>query len=181
MADSVLIIALLVTLMLILSYALIVSMRRPCGRERFTYATPATPLERDAVAALRATLDRIDVLGREVSRRQPATNRTKGAARSAQALLPALARFRGALAAPPTYANYLSVYRGLGADQRALLSAADAYTRAGDSIHNELDATAPGASDGDEAALGAALKEIGHSIRRAVRATHDLGVALDME
>lgn len=151
-------------------------------RDAFSYTTPATPRVQDAVADLFAALKHMVALGRsfeEASAKLHPTAEGANARRSAAVLVRALDRAeKGLSGTPPTYANYLAVYRGLASDDASLLAAADAYTEAG---RGALHSMAPNAHDSDVASLGNTLIGMGGQLRLVVRAVHQLGAALDVE
>ena len=152
-------------------------------RDAFSYTTPATPRVQDAVADLFAALKHMVALGRSFeeasAKLHPTAEVADEARRSAAVLVRALDRAeKGLSGTPPTYANYLAVYRGLASDDASLLAAADAYTKAG---RRALHSMAPNAHDSDVAALGNTLIGMGGQLRLVVRAVHRLGAALDVE
>jgi hypothetical protein len=160
------------------------------GKSTFSYATPATPRVRETVADLFATLKHMVVLGRSFEAQADGLAASTGTARahvagarvSASHLVRALDRAeKGLSGAPPTYANYLAVYRGLSSTDATLLAAADAYVEAGRHVHQSMVLMVPGSHDSDLAALGNTLLGMGAQLRHVVRAVHRLGVSLDLE
>ncbi|MFA6166484.1 MAG: hypothetical protein WC700_07715 [Gemmatimonadaceae bacterium] len=164
---------------------------RPGRKAHFTYDTPSTPRLREAAGGLYEDL-RLIVVSAEglerVAAGLPDATRLAGVRLSAGQLARVLARTRATLAAaPPTYANYLAVYRGLVSTDGALLDAADAYVNAGHEVHQEI-AAAQGDDmpEGDVAITdmgraGNYLLWLGRDLRRAVASVHRLGAALDVE
>ncbi len=155
------------------------------GQDRFSYSTPAAPRVREAAGDLFASLKHMVSLGRsfegQAARLGDATP-IAGARLSAAQMVKALDRSEKALSgAPPTYANYLAVYRGLTSTDVALLNAADAYTNAGYQVHQAVTKALAGAPTGDLAALGNTLLSMGRQMRQVVASVHRLGVALDVE
>ena len=166
------------------------------GAERFSYATPATPRIREAAGDLFVSLGRMVTLGCDFESQAgsggpqhvglgergeasvPPTNLWAGARQGVAQMADVLGRAEKRLGgAPPTYANYLAVYRGLASTDKTLLNAADAYVAAGYGAHQEV--AASGSCDG--ALLGNMLILIGAQLRRIVTDVHRLGVALDVE
>ena len=164
--------------------------RAESRRDTFSYTTPATPRVQDAVADLFAALKHMVALGRSFEEASTPANVRGGASAAAAevanahragaaALVRALDRAeKGLSGTPPTYANYLAVYRGMASGDASLLAAADAYTEAG---HRVQDSMAPNAHDSDVASLGNTLIGMGCQLRLVVRAVHRLGAALDVE
>jgi len=174
---------LVIAMIIIAFFALRHWKKRSGGADRFTYATPATPRIREAVGDLYASLKHMVVLGRsfEDQASRPAfAGRAdiQGARRGAAQMVEALDRAeKGLSGAPPTYANYLAVYRGLMSTDRTLLGAADAYINAGHGVHQGVVLS----GSGEEAALGNTLLAMGRQLRQVVAGVHRLGVALDVE
>lgn len=102
---------------------------------------------------------------------------------------PGIARMTGALdraeqvlgGAPPTYANYLGVYRGLASTDRTLLGAAKAYIEIGHDLRQRPSPSEPGDLTDPAALLGGTLVSMGTQLRRVVASVHRLGAALDVE
>jgi hypothetical protein len=156
--------------------------------ESFYYTTPAVPRLREAAAELFAGLHLVADLGRRFEGQAAAladASPVAGERLSAAQMTRALELTASALSgAPPTYANYLAVYRGLTSTDAALLDAADAYRDAGRRAHQAVARAAAGGAAEDTgalAALGGTLLELGAQVRRVVADVHRLGVALDVE
>lgn len=176
--------AILVILIIIVAYfAWRQKSRR--GVAAFTYATPATPRVREAVAGLFASLKHMVALGRSFENQAAHLDDATaivGARQSAAHIVGALDRTEKSLSgAPPTYANYLAVYRGLTSTDVALLNAADAYRYAGHEAQQLVALTPAGAPVGAYAAMANTLLAMGNQLRQVVAAVHRLGVALDVE
>jgi hypothetical protein len=176
--------AILVVLIVIIVLAWRYWQRR--RRDRFSYTTPATPRIREAAADLFAGITHMTSLSRQfeqLARRLENATPYAGARLSAHQLTSSLCNAERALkGAPPTYANYLAVYRGLVSTNMALLNAADAYRNLGHQAHQdiELSKEAP-ADEGDLAEMGRTLLAMGSQLRLVVVSVHRLGVALDVE
>jgi hypothetical protein len=199
-ANSIYIAIILVMIVIIIAFFAWRSWKKRHGADGFSYTTPATPRVREAVSDLFASLKQMVALGREFecsAERVSAAPQLAvvsdaasiaGARLSACQMIAALDNAeKGLSGAPPTYANYLAIYRGLTSTDVELLNAADAYTNAGYQVHQAI-ARAQGlvtcsgpAPGGDLADLGNALKAMGSQLRRVVAAVHRLGVALDVE
>jgi hypothetical protein len=199
------------------------------GQVVYDEVAPAPPSARKAAAGLYATLDQVSGLGgryvaladalaaagakpqvpaSETAPASPATwmlGARQGVASLTRSLRGAGATLR---AAPPTWAGYWAVYRGLALSDAALLCAAKTYEAAGHQIHQQLEAVDLGApapngsgvsspliqgalsdgspyllpeSDSGLAEAGALLIALGAQLRVVVRAIHQLGVTLDLE
>lgn len=181
---------LLITLIIIAFFAWRRRAAKAGERSRFTLATPATPLAREAVDGLFASLRRVIEVGRafeDIAARAGNATPVAGARLSAGQVVAVFDRTERALrAAPPTYANYLAVYRGLTSTDTALLSAADAYVAAGQQVHQALARSSPVGLPGaapplSDVDLANCLIELGRQVRAVVGAVHRLGVALDVE
>lgn len=154
--------------------------------DHFTYATPATPRVNEAVGELFAALRCMATLGRsfgEQAASSPDLPGLAGAASGVALTTAALGRAEQTLGgAPPTYANYLGVYRGLVSTDRTLLGAAEAYIGAGHGLHQQVALMAAGdPASGPVASLGGTLIAMGAQLRRVVASVHRLGAALDVE
>lgn len=181
---------LLLTVILIAFFAWRYRKTKLSARSRFSYATPATPRVREAVGDLFAGLRRMVALGQDFEDRASRVGNAvpvAGARLSAGQMVSIFSRTEKALSgAPPTYANYLAVYRGLTSTDAALLDAADAYTNAGRQVHQAIARSALGDAaltpdSGDAAELGNSLIAMGRQVRQVVSTVHRLGVALDVE
>jgi hypothetical protein len=159
--------------------------RSHVGRDRFTYSTPSTPRMREAAGCLFANLQHMVTLGRsfedQASRLADATP-VAGARQAAAMMVASLSRTEKALCgAPPTYANYLAIYRGLVSTDVALLNAADAYVNAGHTVSQSVALSPAGSPSGPPASMANTLIAMGHQMRQVVASVHRLGVALDVE
>lgn len=174
--------AILVITLVLIAFFVWRRIRRRRAMENFSYSTPALPRTREAAGALFLSLERLVGLGRdfETAAAQLADATPYAAARQSAAMMTeSLGRTQKALSgSPPTYANYLAIYRGLVSTDVALLDAADAYTAAGQQIHQTI---ARAAGSGESAALGATLVAMGACLRRVVQDVHRLGASLDVE
>jgi hypothetical protein len=156
-------------------------------RDRFSYTTPATPRIREAAADLFAGITQMTALSRQFERQARSLEDASpyaGARLSAFQLTSSLCNAERALkGAPPTYANYLAVYRGLVSTNMALLNAADAYINIGHQAHQDLELGAGTAlgSEGNLAEMGRTLLAMGRQLRLVVVSVHRLGVSLDVE
>jgi hypothetical protein len=156
--------------------------------DHFTYATPATPRVREAVGALFASLRHVAALGRAAEAQIAGHPDLEGARHGVSHVARTLDCAGDRIScAPPTYANYLGLYRGLAGSDAALLCAANAYVAAGHETHREAAASpttgtgtfcAARASDAD---VGNALIAFGHALPLVVADVHRLGAALDVE
>lgn len=213
-----------VLLLLIALVAYLVHRGRPSRRAQkflsggqvvYDEVAPAPPAARKAAAGLYATLGRVASVGSRYveiagalaaggarpevpqSETAPASPSTwvLGASRSVRGLTRSLRATEAALrAAPPTWAGYWAVYRGLALSDASLLCAAQTYEAAGRQIHQQLEATVVGLpaagqplragtpeADAGLAEAGALLVDLGAQLRATVRAIHSLGVTLDLE
>jgi hypothetical protein len=145
-------------------------------RDEFTVATPATPLVREEIGSLFATLQGVARLAQQFETRVSALPADvaamfAGARRSAAQLSAASAAVKNDIyGLPPTYVNYLAVYRGLAGSDGSLLATAAAFADAGRD-----------AAQGAAASVGPSLVELGTQIRRVVIVVHRLGAALGVE
>ncbi len=197
------------------------------GQVVYDEVAPAPPSARKAAAGLYSTLDQVAALGGRYvaladalaaggARPQVPAGETAPASPATWMLgarqgVAGLTRvIRGAneslRAAPPTWAGYWAVYRGLSLSDDAMLCAARTYEAAGHQIHQQLEAVELGApapngsgvsgpfveatpggpylvpeSDSGLAEAGALLIALGGQLRAAVRAVHQFGVTLDLE
>lgn len=154
-------------------------------KDGFSYSTPATPRVREAIGDLFAGLRRMVALGSQFEARAaalPDATRLAGPRQSASVLVDVLNTTQSTLSgAPPTYANYLAIYRGLTSTDQELLSAADAYTTAGYQVNQDIALSQDGAQSGGYADVANDLIEMGRQLRLLVGRVHRLGVALDVE
>jgi hypothetical protein len=150
------------------------------SRDHFSLATPATPRVREAVGDLFVSLKAMSDLGAtfdqlastpEASARPDISSARVGVATLTRTLNQFEKRLSGS---PPTYVNYLAIYRGLSSTDRTLLDASDAYTSLGQGIQQKEDTLLA-------AQLGGTLIDVGRQLRRVVAGVHRLGVALDVE
>lgn len=132
------------------------------SRETFSLATPATSAAREAAGELFGSIKSMVSLGRSYCGEN--LPQASNVARLTSALEAALAALGGA---PPTYVNYLAIYRGLASSDRALLAAADEYA-----------AASKRCTDSGKANTLAAMST---QLRRLVANVHRLGGALDVE
>jgi hypothetical protein len=158
---------------------------RRARREGYSYATPATPRVREAVGALFGDLRQMVALGRrfeaEASRLDDATA-VAGTRMGAALMVKTLNRVEAELSgAPPTYANYLAVYRGMTSTDAAILAAADSYVSTGYEVQQGVARGSCAAPAGSVAEMGNTLVAMGRQLRVVVAAVHRLGVALDVE
>lgn len=175
--------AILVVLLIIV--ALVWKCWKRWRRERFSYATPATPRVREAATDLFAGLTHMTRLSRQfegLAKRVDDATAFAGVRLSSFQLASTLCNAERALSgAPPTYANYLAIYRGLTSTNMALLGAADAYIRMGHEAHQKVAEAQESPSAGDMAEMGRTLGEMGRQLRKVVVQVHRLGAALDVE
>jgi len=152
--------------------------------DRFSIATPATPRVREAAGDLFAVLKNLGDLGRSFC--AAAADRPEFAASRVGVthLLAGLDVVQKQLVdSPPTYVNYLAIYRGLAGSDRELLSASDAFIKAGFDTSQAIALRNNGdyPTAGETANAGNTLSTIGKQLRVVGSATHRLGVALDVE
>lgn len=150
------------------------------GTEHFSLSTPATPRVREAVGDLFVSLKHMVSLGLSFQDQVDRAGRTDlaGARQSVAQITKTLGAAEKQLGGvPPTYVNYLAVYRGLTSTDRTLLSASDTYATAGLELHQQAATT----GSGDDVTLGNSLMAIGRQLRHVVAGVHRLGVALDVE
>jgi hypothetical protein len=163
------------------------------GVSRFTYATPAVPRIREAVEDLFVALRHFVDLGRKFEsvslhactpynlEMAAPHGRLADVGKGVAPLVAVMDRTVGALAGiPPTYANYLGLYRGMSSTDATLQDAAGAYVAAG---HRALQDVAAGAPDCDGSLTerGNLLIQMGEQVGLVTRAVHRLGVTLDLE
>lgn len=155
-------------------------------KSTFWYTTPATPLVRAAAGELFATIKNMTTLGGSFEHQAQTTTLISADMRHGVAqLTKLLSRTEHALSStPPTYANYLAIYKGLSGSDAAMLNAASAYENYGrQSQARGQGAHAKGAHDraSNIMAVGNTQIAMGAQMRRIVRAVHRLGAALDVE
>ena len=149
----------------ILVVAIIAFFARRRRAPRLSYSTLAPPRAQEAAAELFVALARIVDIGRDFD----------FAAAGDSHVVRTLERAKTELGGtPPTYANYLAVYRGLSSTDVSMLAAADAYAEAGARIGKSP-------ARGDRPFLRGALEAMGWQLRHVVRTVHRLGAALDIE
>ena len=160
----------------ILVVAIIVFFARRRRALRLTYATLAPPRAQEAAADLFVALARIVDIGRDFGGQATAMGfAAAGDSHVVRTLERAKTELEGT---PPTYANYLAVYRGLSSTDVSMLAAADAYAEAGARL---CKLPSRGGSDDRRRLLKDTLAAMGWQLRHVVRAVHRLGAALDIE
>ena len=145
------------------------------NKSKFSYTAPAPPCMQESIVSLFAALKHMVILGQSFEKQVAATGAPPeyitNARRSASYLVQSLDRAEKNLSvAPPTYASYLAIYRGLSSTDATLLIAADAYAEAGRRLQSS-----------EEVSLSDTLTSMGGQLRLVVRAVHGLGAALDLE
>lgn len=160
------------------------------AKDRFTLATPATPRIREGVNGLFTSLTDMVALGQSFESEASNLSEVFGkvppqvsaARKGVSELTKRLNKITVDLGTtPPTYANYLAIYRGLESTDDTLLAAADSYTALGRQVHQGMALNPPGTPDADVANAGALFMAMGRQLRRVVMNVHRLGVALDLE
>jgi hypothetical protein len=174
-----------ILVVLVIIIALVWKYWRCWRKDRFSYATPATPRVREATTDLFAGLTHMTKLSHQfeqTAKRLGDATAFAGARLSAFQLASTMCNAERALSgAPPTYANYLAIYRGLTSSDTALLNAADAYVNMGFEAQQLVGRDTQAPTAGDLAELGRVLNEMGRQLRKVVVLVHRLGAALDVE
>jgi hypothetical protein len=224
MPDSLYIGAILFVLFLIIAFLALQVWRgyTSAGRRRFTYTSPAAPNARDASSDLFRHLKHLVLLGQGFEAQLGSTpfygpegagpplaeglrqldqngsrNVLDGVRASAANLTRVLGNAEKTIAeSPPTYANYVAVYRGLAGSDRSLLSAAETYAMAAERLQRAAASRREASvaiSDGAAAAwrreelagaeehLSRTLAKMSSQLRKIVGAVHCFGAALDLE
>lgn len=169
----------LVIAVIIIAYFAWRSWRKNSGKSKFSYTTPATPLARKYAGQMISTLVQVTENLEEEFRE---TTAPKHALAPLMSIVKSIRNASLQLShTPPTYANYLAIYRGLESADSALLTASEEFIRNGRAY--ELNAMQnPAKPDSSELKkAGERMVLIGKQLRLVVQAIHQFGVALDLE
>ncbi len=172
-----------ITILLIASFAWFFIKKRRA--ERFSYSTPATPRLRESADGLFACLDRLAETGKtlksQIDRLPDATSLADVRLKVENLIHLCQTTKTTFLTIPPTYANYLAIYRGFVSTDTVMQDAADTFKMAGDEVNQGIARTSQGPPAGDYADVAGNLKAFGRELRMLTVWIHRLGAALDVE